>query len=277
MHNLRSIWWMTRMNLFKWSRDLRILLILVLVGTLTHMHISGLISFVHNEHFTIHFALLPFWTESSYVKILFFLPIFILFADAPFIDNLQLFLIMRSNRRNWVSSQILYVMITSMSYVVCVAVFFGVFFIPHLEWGSDWGNVVNTLSKSNMGSQLGVIINFPRKIIDYFSPYQALFFSFILQSLVINLMGLIILLMNIWSSQRYLGLFIAASFLMLDVLIRSSGVLTWVSPVSWIRLTMININGELSHPNFYQIIFMLILLTIGLVYLIVKRIRRYEV
>lgn len=164
-----------------------------------------------------------------------------------------------------------------MSYVVCVAVFFGVFFIPHLEWGSDWGNVVNTLSKLNMGSQLGVLINFLRKIIDYFSPYQAVFFSFILQSLVINLMGLIILLMNIWSSQRYLGLFIAASFLMLDVLIRSSGILTWVSPVSWVKLTMININGELSHPNFYQIIFMLILLTIGLVYLIVKRIRRYEV
>ncbi|UUX34344.1 hypothetical protein [Fundicoccus culcitae] len=277
MHNIRSIWWMTRTNISKWSRDLRIILIVILLATLIHMHLSGLINFVHSENEMINFALLPFLTESRYGKILFILPIFILFADAPFIDNNQIFLIMRSNRKNWILSQALYIFITSLCYVLCLAVLSCIFFVPRLDFTNEWGSVLHTLAKTDIRFQLNVLVNFPRKIIDYFSPYQAMFFSLILQTLVINLLGLIIMLINIWSSHRYLGMFFAATLLMFDALIYSSGILTWVSPITWMQLSSININEGLSQPNFYQILLILMLLFCGLLYLIIRRARWYEV
>lgn len=277
MHNIRSTWWMTKTNLFKWTRDLRILLIVVLMITVIHMHLSGLINFSHNEKLEVHFAILPFLTESRYGKIIFILPIFILFADAPFIDTNQLFLLMRSNRKQWIISQVLYIFITSVVYVAFLGFFSFVFFVPHLEWGNDWGSVIQTLSKTSMGLDMGILVSFPRKVIDYFTPYQAMFFSFLLQSLVITLMGMIILLINISTSQRYLGLFTVASLLMLDALIYSSGPLSWISPLSWMRLSRININEGLAQPSFYQILLLLTLLYVCLTYLIVQRARRYEI
>ena len=124
---------------------------------------------------------------------------------------------------------------------------------------------------------MGILVSFPRKVIDYFTPYQAMFFSFLLQSLVITLMGMIILLINISTSQRYLGLFTVASLLMLDALIYSSGPLSWISPLSWMRLSRININEGLAQPSFYQILLLLTLLYVCLTYLIVQRARRYEI
>ena len=214
----------------------------------------------------------------------FFLMIFfiILLCDAPFIDEMQKMAVIRSGRICWGIGKVLYIIASGMIYVFSVYLFSWIILFPHIEFSAKWEKAVMTLSKTDASSQFGIgNIFFKGKIVDYFSPYQAAFFSFLLCFLAVVLLGLVIFAGNFANMTLKLGLITAMALAVLDIGISLSGVLsekpiTYFSPVTWSSLTIINIGGLGRTPDIVYICSMYGLLITALIICIIFFCRRKQ-
>ena len=184
---------------------------------------------------------------SSNINILYLvLPIIILFCDAPFLDNTQPYIIVRSKRTVWALGQMIYIAVSSFIYSLFLMIMSVIVNLGHMEFTSQWGSFirdpfVNNYLNENPRGYFFVVDH----IVKYFTPLQAMWFTFLFLWLVGILLGLLMFCLNSVSGSRILGAF-CATFLL--VWIQGVGWLSeWfvrLSPVSWVDLTNISISGE---------------------------------
>ena len=70
----------------------------------------------------------------------------LLFCDAPFLDEQQPFLIVRTGRLRWGAGQILYIFAASAVFYLVSFLIMALMLLPYLEFSLDWGKVIRTLS-----------------------------------------------------------------------------------------------------------------------------------
>lgn len=200
----------------------------------------------------------PFIAGDIISQLILIAGIIFLFSDAPFIDNCQPYIIIRSKRYSWVMGQIVYIIIASAVYFLVLMLVSVLILLPSGTFATDgWGKLINTLSQTNAGNQIGLNLLASDKIISYYSPIQAFVMCFLLEWAVGTFFGLLIFCINLNFSKTF-GLVAGGVVLFLDILVTNafSSKFFHISPVSLARLDILDPLGVSAFPTVtYALVF----------------------
>lgn len=266
----KTIFHMCTVNFRNWSTDYKIWTAAVLLLLFCRTYTKDYGYFCYSIQMNMSPWVFPILIGARYLRILFFLPLILIFCNAPFIDNNQPYLIVRSRRLAWSLGQILYIILATAAYFLFLILIMISYIIPHVNWSLSWGKVLSTLANTNASQSMGLNIIVPKQLLLDFTPVQAMWFSFLLCWFAGIFLGLVIYFINSWSQNKGWGVFIGAFFVVFDSFAISIPTLCWVSPITWSALGCIDIGHTTSYPPITYIYIMYLVL-IGI--LIVTSIR----
>ena len=250
MQTVKIIYGIILQNFRKWRNDYRVYMIAIVVFMLVWSFWSDLNAVCSSLDLKPSPWVFPFLYTQYYTKVLYTIPLIFLFCNAPFKDKNYMFVIVRSGRIRWAIGEILYIVATSGIYYIYIFLLSLILRIGHFSFCTDWGEALITISHTRATSILGEIrIEVPNIIIDCFSPFQAIWFTFLMSWLCGIFLGLIIFFFNLITRQPFIGTVIASIFPIISYLVsigEKMGRFMKFSPVSWITLNNIDVGGYTS-------------------------------
>lgn len=196
----------------------------------------------------------PFMYSQFHTKLIFTLPVVLLFCSAPFIDRNQTFVFIRTGRVKWLFGQVLYIVIASAVYYLFILVVSILLTVFSGGFSLDWGKTLPMLATSqNLGWGGALTVDASYMVIAFFTPLQAVWFTFLLSWLGAVFIGLMIFALNLISGTRYIGVLVSSFFVVLSSMVAKEsgwdGLLRF-SPMSWITLDKIDVGGLTKNPSF---------------------------
>lgn len=264
-------------NIRKWSTNYRVWVIGLCTIMLLHLFMNGIGIFSQQLGIKVSPWIFPFLYGDRYIKMLFVFPIILLFCDAPFVDENQVYVLLRSKRFSWNLGQVAYIFIASAIYFIFIIICTMIINLPHMTFTMEWGKIYNTLASTNALDSVDTYMKFDSTIVRYFTPMQGMGFTFLLSWLCGVFLGLLIYVVNLISKTRTIGIFLAAFFVILSGVVSGNAELQWFSPVSWISVNTIDIGGMTKYPTFTYIMAMYLTLITVLTILSVILTRKNEV
>ena len=255
-------WQMCLFSFRKWSTNHRVWIAIILLFILTHAYTIDYSSFCNNMNIKMSPCIFPFLYNVRYIKILFFSPLLLIFCDAPFIDPSQPYVIYRSGKTAWSIGQILYIMMTSAMYFAFLFLISNLFILNNVDFSIDgWGKAFGTLANTNASTAMGLRTFISKRVLTYFTPWQAVWFTFLLSWLSGTFLGLLMYSINSISGFRSLGIIASAFFIILDAAVLGYPHAVWLSPVSWSSVDNIDIGNmsQLPHIAYVYTAFFLII------------------
>lgn len=254
MNLFKSVGIICMQNLRKWQSDYRVWAIAMSVLVIVWIYIDDIKRIAAGINTAMPIWIYPFLYSQFHTKIIFTLPLVLLFCNAPFIDGNQVFVFMRSGKTKWLFGQILYVVMASGIYYLFLLT---VSLIGSIAAGGEinleWGKTLITAANTNAAQYFGSFyISVASTTITYFSPLSAVWFTFLLSWLCGIMIGLIIFFCNITTGTRALGIIVTSMLVVLSVFAHKVGypAIVYFSPISWITLEKIDIGGLTKSPTF---------------------------
>ena len=235
----------------QWTAEIRIFLLFTLMIMFIWNDIIVIGRFASMMDMYTNPLVFPFYSSDPVKQLILFSGIIFLFSDAPFINQNQPYVMIRSRRLPWVLGQILYIMIASAVYylvLMCVSV---IVLLPDATFATNgWGKIINTLAQTNAGEQINLPFGIGEKITTFYSPVEAFLLSFLLNWGVAVSIGLLIFLISMKISKM-IGLLSAAVVLFLDLLVVNALPVKsyYFSPVTLSRLEALDVAGVSAAPN----------------------------
>ena len=214
------------------------------------------------------FALLP---GSKMDFLLLMMPFILIICDAPFRSRQQQFVLQRVGKAAWIRGQLLFLFLACLIYALTIWVLSWLFLLPHLEWGKDWGAVIQTAAQLHEYSQYSNT-NLTYEIIKGATPMEATLWVFFSMVGVCFLLSEIMVLCNLYL-QKGIGVAVTSGFLLLAFMIRFNSLarrlLIWISPVSWMdRSLMGHVNQKLPSYEYAALMILGLCLLLGAVILL---------
>ena len=248
-------------NLRKWLGNSRIYIAFVIVFLFTLIYTKGLWLVADNVGEKLSIYIFPFLTTYRYMKIIYLFPLLLLFCDAPFADANQQFVMIRSSRLSWGIGQMLYIISGSFFYALFMLLSSIVVNIGHIQMGTSWGKSLILAGTTNICSVLGIqydTVQISSIIVKYYTPAQAMLWSFLFLWMICIILGLIIYDFNILFQSNIVGLFAAGFLILFTAVVDGIQQLIWYSPVSWSSLNNIDVAKTTSLPGIYFVLFVYI-------------------
>lgn len=255
MNWFRSAFAICFQNFRKWRTDYRIWMIALLMLIMIQIYVDDMRKISSYLEAPLPIWIFPFMYCQFHTKLIYTLPVVLLFCNAPFTDSNQIFVMMRSGRKKWLAGQILYIAVAAGLYyffLLAVSVISPV--LGGGELTAEWGKTILAVQgNSPIPSMVNCnFVDIPSLITTYFTPLQAVWFTFLNSWLCGTLIGLIVFLLNLVSGTKALGVFTASAIILISALVSNSfkGNLLVISPVSWNTLDKIDVGGLTSNPSF---------------------------
>lgn len=221
--------------------------------------------FAENVQIGVSPYLFPFLLTSGYSVKIFLLLVILLFCNAPFMDEVQLYILVRTGRRKWCAGQVLYIMILSGFYTLLLIVFTAIALIPELSVETGWGKVINTFAQTGIAASHGIPISFDYSIILKYNPITAMILEGFLCWLLFMLFGNIIFTVNMKIS-KFIGNIIAVFLIFFQMISEEiSPKLTYFSPASWVSLSFLDINNTSQYPGVGYALTAMVILNIAFI------------
>lgn len=254
MRSLKCVFSICAQNMRKWQTDYRVWCIALLAIVMTGIYVDDMHRISDVLGIKIPIWIFPFLYSQFHTKLIFTLPVVLLFCNAPFTDRNQTYIFMRSGRMKWLCGQILYIITASAAYYLFLFVISLLFTVFSGELSLDWGRMLNTLAISTGAAQSAnaPYIEIPYVIIRFFNPLQAVWFTFLMSWLGGIFLGLLIFFCNLVSSTRAVGVLIASALVIVCSAVKNEGLrdLMPFSPISWTTLDSIDVGGYTTNPSF---------------------------
>lgn len=267
MKYIKQIIKICMLNFIKWSSDYRIWTIGILLVILTHESIRDLALIGEKLGVRSTMWYFPFLYCQYHMKLIFTLPLLVLFCNAPFTDKNTLFIISRSGKQKWLSGQLLYIVLSAAAYYGFILLCTVILSLPYAEFTADWGKLIRTLAYTETAASMGYyFIEVPAYVLTYFTPLQAIWFTFLLSWLTAILIGMIICSLNILTGTKYIGTAVSGIIIVFSCFVAASGKngLVCFSPSSWNTLNNIDVGGLTSFPDFYYCVTVCIAVSLAL-------------
>lgn len=254
MKLLKTVFGVGFQNFRKWKTDYRIWVIAALLIIMVQIYVDDMRKVAESIQTEIPIWIFPFLYSQFHTKLIFTLPLILMFCNAPFIDDNQVFVYTRTGRGKWLWGQVIYVIAASaIYYIFLLAVsLLSTVFIGDVSM--EWGKTLHAAAASSriaraVGSNF---IDISQIILDFFTPVQAVWFTFLMSWLCGILLGLIIFLCNMIFKTRFVGTLISSALVVETVLIENGyfGQIIPYSPVSWTTLDNIDVGGFTTNPSF---------------------------
>ena len=259
---LKSVGTICMQNLRKWKTDYRIWVIGIVTIVMVWIYVDDINRVVANIGTDMPIWIFPFIFSQFHMKLVFTLPVILLFCNAPFIDSNQNFVYIRSGRNRWLLGQLLYVTAASGIYYLFLIV---VCLLSSAAAGGEmslqWGKAITTIAGTGLAGYYGSpYVVFSNITITYFTPLSAVWFTFILSWLCGTMLGVIIFFCNLATGTKFVGITVTALLIVLSALVDTGyPQVLYFSPVSWITLDQVDVGGLTKNPTFiYCISFYLI-------------------
>ncbi len=240
-------------DLRKWRTDYRIWVIAVLAVSLVGIYIDDLQRIADGLGTELSVWIYPFLYSQFHMKLIFTLPLVLLFCDAPFIDQNQTFVYLRTGRSRWLGGQLAYI-------AAAGAVYYGFLFAAcflgaaaaggsiHLEWGKLLSTTANSNAAMYFGSPFVMVSGL---VVRYFTPPEAVWFTFLLSWLCAVMIGTMIFFCNLLTGTKGLGITLTSLLIVLSALADNGfPSLLPFSPISWNTLEHLDVGGRTSNPTF---------------------------
>lgn len=194
------------------------------------------------------FSLLP---GSGLNFLIIILPYILLICDAPFRNGQQQYVIQRVGKISWICGQFLFLLLTAILYATFLWVLSWFFLLPNLEWNPEWGAVLRTAAKlKDYGAYSDLQIDY--EIIKTFSADFSSAWVYLMLICVLFLMGECMAFCNLFLS-RGIGVALSIAMLLFNLMIcfqpYDRRPLVWVSPISWLNLSMMGRTNQ-GLPSF---------------------------
>lgn len=277
MANLRKSLFIALYHFRRWPTNPRIYLLFILLAGYIHMMVYPIRNFCAIYDVRISPWIFPCLMAEPYSLLMIMLGIILLFCDAPFLDEEQPYVILRAGRKCWCIAQLFYIVLAAFLYFLIVFTLTVVLLLPEIQFSVEWGTAINTLSKTDLGTQAGVAVPIPNKIILYFSPLQAICTELMMSSYVGILLGLIMFTLNLLLN-RGAGAIAATALAVFPLFIRQTDwSLHYFSPVSWASLLILDTTGNTTMPSFSYAIGILTLVSVLLVLLDFRIVKKQNI
>ena len=253
MSGFKTVWAICLQNFRKWASDYRVWTIAVLLTVVTAIYADDMRTVADFLGTKPSMWIYPFVYMQFHTKVIYTLPIVMMFCDAPFTDKNQVLVYMRTSRVKWLCGQLLYVILASTVYYLFIFLLTVVFTCPYCEMSREWGTTLNMIAYSGSAVQAGVYtFDVSGFVIEYFSPLQACFFTFLTSWLSAMVLGTILFVFNLFTGTRLAGITISSFLVVMTVLVEIGGWLDLLkfSPVSWNTLNNIDVGGMTANPSF---------------------------
>ncbi|MEG0309053.1 MAG: hypothetical protein RR636_14000 [Clostridium sp.] len=235
-------------NIRKWSSNYRIWVLFIMISIFIFDYTNEIVKFAYSVDYKVTPWMFSFLFTQSYMKRIIFMGVILLFCDAPFIDNTQQYVVVRSGRKSWNIGQISYIFLASFLYFLFMIAITIIFNLRYMEFNLEWGKVLGTLGLTSVGDMVSAKVWVSGKIISFYTPLQAMAISYILSSLVATLIGLLIYVINSFTNSQFLGILAGIVLVLVDTLTKFNHMLLWFSPVSWASLEKIGIEKTATMP-----------------------------
>jgi hypothetical protein len=251
---------------------------MALILVFTNMVVSPIVNLAQSVNESVNPWIMPFIMSDDYMIIILFICAVVLFCDAPFIDEQQPYVIIRSDKICWALGQILYVVLSGLIFAVFIFISVCINLIGVINFSSDWGKIIGTLAQTNAGTQFNSYISFDYSIMVNYSSIEATFITILLVWAVSVFLGLLMFLINT-HLNNIIGPVVAFVLVLAQYFlpIIRVDVLYYFSPVSWVNLKNIDIKGISIYPNFEYISTALCIGIITLIILIVFSYKKCEI
>lgn len=239
-------------NLRKWKTDYRVWTIAALLTIMVGVYVDDMKKIATGLGTEMPVWIFPFMYSQFHTKLIFTFPLILLLCNAPFVDGNQVFVYLRTGRVKWLCGQMLYIASASALYYIFL---FVVSILSTVFYGgdfSDWGKTLMTTSITNAPQIFNApFIEIPPRILDFFAPIQAVWFTFLMSWLCGIIIGLILFLCNYLTGTRFVGLTITSGLLALTVPVRRGlWKINYLSPFSWNTLDCIDTGEVTQLPSF---------------------------
>lgn len=253
MRSFKCICSVCAQNLRKWQTDYRVWCIAVLLLVMVSICADDLRHIAAELGTKTPIWIFPFLFIQGHTKVIYTLPLILLFCNAPFTDANQMFVFMRSGRMKWLCGQILYIAAASAVYYLFLFVISVLLTAFGGEISPEWGKTLDAMSITDYRKNNVHAVEVSYNIVAFFKPLQAVWFTFLMSWLGGMFIGLTIFFLNLVSETQYLGLTVSSAFVLFSSAVKidySWGKLLWFSPISWITLNNIDVGGLTKNPPF---------------------------
>lgn len=254
MNSVKSILSICAQNFRKWATDHRMWIIAALLIVMTFIFADNTHKIADALGADMSLWIFPFLYMSRYMKLVYTLPVVLLFCDAPFIDKNQTFVMMRTSRVKWLCGQILYIIIASAVYYLFIFLLSIISTVFVADYSLDWGRTFYSIANGSVTQPKGLArIEISKIVVDYFTPIRACFFTFLLSWLAGILLGMIVFFFNLVTQNRYIGIVCSFALVIWAFIIKDTlgmGRFWKFSPITWNTLDQIDVGGLTAHPTF---------------------------
>jgi len=253
MSLLRTVFLICLQNLRKWRTDYRIWVIAALVFVMVWIYIDDVGRIALGLGTSMPIWIYPFLYSQFHTKLIFTLPVVLLFCNAPFVDGNQMFVYMRTGKNKWLCGQIIYIAAASaIYYIFLIAATLISTVLAGGEMSMEWGKTLTTTANSNAALYFdSPFIMVSSIVTTFFSPISAIWFTLLMSWLCAIMIGLIIFFCNVVTRTRGLGITITSLLVVLSAFADNGFPnLLPFSPISWNTLDKIDVGGYTTNPTF---------------------------
>lgn len=226
--------------------SIRMFTLLLLLGFVYHIFLTPLNSFVKSVNHPICPFIFPFLLSDIYFLVLFMAAVVYYFSDAPFMKNWTMYQVIRTGRVRWAFGQIETILISSFTFVILAIGMTGILFLPNVTLSEGWGKVLYTLSMTGASGDFSIPFSIPYEILSHYTVLEGLGVTILVDGMVIAFIGLLMFCISLIGS-RLLANVVAMVFVIMPMIQLNIGMavpeLNYVSPVSWMNLSKIDITG----------------------------------
>lgn len=180
--------------------------------------------------------LFPFLFSDEFLCALMFAGILLFFTDAPFYNEHQLFVIMRSQISRWTLGQIFYVLTVSALYMCFLLVMSVLMLVPYISFNTEWGKVWTTLAVTGAGYDFSLSFHVTKSVIFDYTPLQAVLLTFVVGVLICSLYGFCMWCLNLYLGKNLSLVLVLASVCLVTRIRFLPAWLTYLTPSRWADL-----------------------------------------
>lgn len=194
--------------------------------------------------------------SSAHTTFILFLGFYLLINDLPLKDSQQNFLLIRSGKRVWIFSQIIYIFYVTLIYFSFIFAALFVFQLPRLGFDAEnWGKIAR--SSTTPGTKMLIIAT--DAIREDYTPLEAFASSVGMAFLLALMVALVMLTLNLIFKNKT-GTIIAGLLIFLVNIVHAKGFGSlpfYISPLGWCSLVIMDKNGTSWMPDFSYALFVI--------------------
>ena len=266
MKTLNKVFSVAAYNFRMWNKNPRIIITFCLAFILCFLLSDKAVRFAQEYETTMQIVEAFVWTFGDSNSILLSsLLLILLFADMPFITSGTPFYLMRINRRIWITGQAIYIIGTTVIYMLFILLSTSLVCMQQSFIGDMWSETAAILGYSGAGE--AVALPALVKTLEMSTPYACMFTIFLLMLFYALLMAFIMLVFNLKKGPLagVLGVFVFSIYGFLlnpqtlktifqipdELIYKANVAVGWLSPLNHATYHMHNFGYDLL-PRLWQ-------------------------